>query len=119
MVLCKCDENNDKFGDNCKDCGNLCQGGTHECIDDKTLGMATNIFITLMVLSYVFFLLLIYFVIKTLDRCKGKPKWLSPLLLTLVILVLILGWVPILNIILVIALLVVMMHFYTSCGKKK
>ena len=53
---------------------------------------------------------------KTLERCKGKPKWLSPLLLTLSILVLVLGWVPILNIILVIALIIVVMHYYTSCG---
>ena len=53
---------------------------------------------------------------KVLNKCKGKPKWLSPLLLTLTILILVLGWVPILNIILVIALLVVMIHYYTSCG---
>ena len=121
MVLCTCYSNiTEQKQNNCNECHDLCKsnGGIKQC-SKFTLGMMTEIVITLLVLSYVFFILLLYFVIKTLERCKGKPKWLSPLLLTLTILLLTLGWVPILNIILVITLIVVLMHFYTTCGIKK
>ena len=120
MVLCVCKNSENKLEQSCSNCQNACGKDNYEkCIDNQTLGMATEVFITLLVLTYVFFILLLYFVIKTLQRCKGKPKWLSPLLLTLTILLLTLGWVPIFNIILVIALIVVLMHFYTTCGIKK
>ena len=120
MVLCKCKNNNSTFSaNNCSVCADQCDSQGYSCVDDKTLGMVTEVVITLLVLSYVFFLVLIYFVMKTLERCKGKPKWLSPLLITLSVLVLVLGWVPILNIILVIGLLVVVLHYYTSCGIKR
>jgi len=116
MLLCTCNNGSTSSVKTCDECTKNCDGSYSSCIDNKTLGMVTEVFITLLVLSYVFFLILIYFVMKTLERCKGKPKWLSPLLLTLSILVLVLGWVPILNIILVIALIIVVMHYYTSCG---
>ena len=121
MVLCVCKNSDDtKFDQSCSNCQSVCgQNNYDHCVPDQTLGMMTEVFITLLVLAYVFFILLLYFVIKTLQRCKGKPKWLSPLLLTLTILILVLGWVPILNIILIITLMVVLMHFYTTCGIKK
>ena len=63
-------------------------------------------------------LIILYYVLQTVQRCKGKPNWLSPTLLTLVILTLMLGWVPILNILLIIALITITMHYYISCGGK-
>ena len=121
MVLCTCNSNiKEQKKDTCDDCYTLCtkNSGMKQCSNIPP-SMMTEVFITLLVLSYVFLLLLFYFIIKTLQRCKGKPKWLSPLLITLTILLLTLGWVPILNIILVIVLIVVLMHFYTTCGIKK
>ena len=121
MVLCNCKNGNSYIVNKCgKQCNNACQndGSVDDCIDDKTLGMATDIFITLLVLSYVFFLIILYYVLQTVQRCKGKPNWLSPTLLTLVILTLMLGWVPILNILLIIALITITMHYYISCGGK-
>ena len=121
MVICNCKNGNSYIGHKCKDCNNICEnhGSLDNCIDDKTLGMATDVFITLLILSYTFFLVLIYYVMQTLKKCKGKPKWLSGTLIGLVILILFLGWVPILNIILIIALITITMHYYVSCGSKR
>ena len=123
MVLCNCQNGSSYVSHKCKDCNTICErnnrGGLDNCIDDKTLGMATDVFITLLVLSYVFFLVIIYYVMQTLQKCKGKPKWLSPTLTTLVILTLVLGWVPILNILLIIGLITITMHYYVSCGSKR
>jgi len=121
MVICNCKNGHSYIGHKCKDCNRICEdkGSIDNCIDDKTLGMATDIFITLLILSYVFFLVLIYYVIQTLQKCKGNPQWLSPTLITLVILSLLLGWVPILNILLIIALITITMHYYVSCRGNK
>ena len=123
MVLCNCN-NNSQFAHKCKDCNQVCvnEGGldaNNPCVDNKTLGMVTDVFTTLLVLSYVFFLLIIYYVIQTIQRCKGKPSWLAGTLTGLVILTLFLGWVPILNILLIMALIVITMHYYVSCGGKR
>ncbi len=122
MVLCNCKNGSSYFAHKCHDCNQVCKNdnsSVENCVDDKTLGMATDVFITLLVLSYVFFLVLIYYVMQTLQRCKGNPKWLSGTLIGLVILILCLGWVPILNIILIIALITITMHYYVSCGGKR
>ena len=120
MVLCICKKGTSQTRDACSECQDACGTNNYDhCIDDQTLGMATDIVITLLVLTYVFFILLLYFVIKTLQRCKGKPKWLSPLLITLLVLILVLGWVPILNIILIVVLIVVIIHYYTVCNIRK
>lgn len=121
MVLCKCNNGSSKFAHKCGKCNQVCvnDGGLDDCVDNKTLGMVTDVFTTLLVLSYVFFLLIIYYVIQTIQRCKGKPKWLSGVLTGLVILTIFLGWVPILNILLIMALIVITMHYYVSCGGKR
>ena len=121
MVLCNCKNGSSYFAHKCHDCNQVCKndGSIDNCVDDKTLGMATDVFITLLVLSYVFFLVLIYYVMKTLQRCNGNPKWLSGTLISLVILILVLGWVPILNILLVIALIIITMQYYVTCGKQR
>lgn len=123
MVYCNCKNGSGGFAHKCMDCNEMCEKdntSVDSCVDNKTLGMATDVFITLLVLSYVFFLILLYYVMQTIQRCNGNPKWLAPTLITLVILILVLGWVPILNIILIIALIVITMQYYVICkgGKK-
>ena len=112
MVKCLCN----KEVDSCDECYNVCKG-PYTCVDD-TLGISTDVFITLIVLAYVFWFVIIYFVIKTLQRCNNKPKWLAPVLITLTVIAFILGWIPILNIILILTLLVITMYYYTHCRKK-
>ena len=123
MVYCNCKNGSGGYAHKCKDCNPICEndGSLDSCIDNKTLGMATDVFITLLVLSYVFFLVLLYYVMQTIKKCNGNPPWLTPTLTTLVILILILGWVPFINIILVIALITITMQYYVVCkgGKKK
>ena len=122
MVLCNCKNGNSYIENKCKDCNQECQrdnSSVDNCVDDKTLGMATEIVITLLILSYVFFLIILYYVLQTIQRCKGKPDWLAPTLTILVVLTLVLGWVPILNILLIMALIVITMHYYVSCGGKR
>jgi len=121
MVLCNCKNGARYIAHKCKDCNQACQndGSVDDCVDNKTLGMATEIVITLLILSYVFFLIILYYVLQTVQRCKGNPSWLAPTLTSLVILTLVLGWVPILNILLIMALIVITMHYYVSCGGKR
>lgn len=123
MVICVCNNNKKFFTSNCDLCNSKCisHEGLEDCTDDKILGVSTDVFIILLVLTYVFFLVLIYFIIQTLQRYKGKPKWLSNVLIILVVLVFALGWVPILNILLIITLLLITMRYYVlyGCIRKK
>ena len=54
-MLCTCNDGSTSSVKTCDQCTNNCKGGYSSCIDNKTLGMVTEVFITLLVLSYVFF----------------------------------------------------------------
>ena len=121
MVLCKCRNNNEYIMDKCEQCSHkdVCNEKDPECYDDKTLGILTEIFITLTVINYVFLLLIIFFVVKIAEECKNKEKWIVTFLIVLILLLLCLGWVPYLGSILVFSSISIIMYYYLTCKKTK
>lgn len=52
-------------------------------------------------------------------KCNGKPSWLNPVIITLLVLWIIFSWVPFIGFALFIALLVLLINYDNICKKSK
>lgn len=117
---CYCPEGNTIQVDSC----NLCPVGCScDCNNTKAenviIGITLTAFIILIVLNIVLLAFMIWFSVATIKRCKGKPGWLNPTIITLLILWLLLSWVPGFGLVCFIVLLVILINFYIKCAPNK
>lgn len=121
---CMClDDGTTKTVDQCSDC--ICTPGTRSSctLDPQTstnlvVGVTLSLFLVFLVISIVLLVLMIWFAVVVMKRCKGKPGWLNPTVITLLILWLLLGWVPGIGLVFFIALLILLIVYYNRCKKK-
>jgi hypothetical protein len=83
-------------------------GNTAECVDTGLFGI---IVVVLFIISIVFWAMMIWFSIHVMKKCKGKPKWLNPVIITLLVLWLLMGWFPPLGLTFFIILLTILIVF--------
>jgi len=82
------------------------------------LGISLGLFVTIFVLTLVVWALMIWFSVHVLRKCKGKPNWLNPVVITLLVVWLLLGWVPGLGFVFFVALLILLILYNVQCGPK-
>ena len=111
-VVCQCDHpiNGTSFimKDECKDCEDACvqiDAKNTQCLDACFL---YSVSIAMLMISLLLLLLMVWFSIHVMNKCKGKPKWLNPTIITLLVLWILIGWVPPLGFLLFITLLVIL-----------
>jgi hypothetical protein len=107
----------------CVGCNALCLSNGYnnfECVDKSslTLGINTALFYTMLVIQIIALALLVWFSIYVMNKCNGNPKWLNPVIITLLILYLLLGWFPFIGILLFIPLIVILLVYNNRCNKK-
>jgi len=105
---------------NCAACRAIClsQGyGQSDCVDKDslTLGVNTALFWTMLVLQILSFVLITWFAMNIMRKCKGNPKWLNPIIITLIVLYLLGGWFPFVGLIIFIILLVILLVYNNKC----
>jgi hypothetical protein len=85
--------------------------------NEVVLGISVSLFIILVVFQILFLIFMIWFSIHVIKKCKNKPSWLNPTIITLLILWLIIGWYPGVGFALFITLFIILISFNISCNK--
>jgi hypothetical protein len=105
----------------CEVCKEICntQGyNVNDCIsknDGKVLGVGVALFWILLVVQIIPLFLMIWFSINTIKKCKGKPSWLTPVIIILLTLYIFIGWYPFIGLILFITLLTILLIYNSNC----
>jgi hypothetical protein len=81
------------------------------------LGLALTAYLILILIEIALFIWIIWFAIRVMKKCKGKPGWLNPVLITLLVLYVIFGWYPPIGICLFIPLLIICIVYNNQCKK--
>lgn len=90
-----------------------------ECVDTGLLlGVSVAVFIALAIVSIIVFALMIWFSIHVMNKCKGKPKWLKPTIIILLVLWILMGWLPPAGLLFFIVLLVILIIYNGKCKKR-
>jgi hypothetical protein len=90
-----------------------------ECIDTGALlGISLTVIIGFIVISIAILVLMVWFSVHVMNKCKGKPKWLNPTVITLLVLWLLMGWFPPLGLVFFIVLLVILIMYNGKCKKR-
>jgi hypothetical protein len=129
-VTCTC-VNNEKGGEkitienqpDCTTCANKCleqgHGSQGECIDTgKLLGLSIGVLLAFILVSIIVLFIMVWFSMRVMNKCKGKPGWLNPLIITLLVLWLLMGWFPPIGLLLFIILLVILIMYNNKCKKR-
>ena len=82
-------------------------------------GVTAGVFIALVVIQILFLLFMIWFSIHVVSKCGGKPAWLTPTVVTLLILWLCIGWFPGVGFCLFLILIIILISFQISCGQRQ
>lgn len=123
---CVCTTTGDsKTVNNCNECTNFCKNQSMTCVPDPdpnptvnaVLGVSVAIFVTFFIISILLLVFMIWFSVVVMKKCKGKPAWLNPTVITLLILWLLMGWFPGVGLAFFIALLVILIVFNNKCKK--
>lgn len=87
---------------------------------NKMFGIGLTIFIVCLIIHIIIVILLILFTIYVLKKCRGNPSWLSPTVITLLVLFILIGWFPIfgtsIGFLLFIPLLIILIIFASKCS---
>lgn len=112
----------------CEDCQALCtsKGSTMQtCVLNGSqsttaliAGVSVAIFLGFLVVTIVVWALLIWFSVHVIRKCRGKPAWLKPTLIALLVLIFLMGWVPGLGLLLLVGLLVLLIVYNNTCIKR-
>lgn len=86
---------------------------------NTVVGVSPGVFFGFLVLSIIFWVLLLWFSIHVLKKCRGKPTWLNGTVIALLVLIFLMGWVPGLGLLLLISLLVLLIVYNNSCKPLK
>jgi len=126
MYLCTCKNGTMPSNiSNCTECSTACDpvGGLQTCMLDPSTstkavaGVSVGVFLGFLILSIILWVLIIWFSIHVMRKCRGKPKWLNPTVITLLVLFFLLGWLPGLGLLFFIALLVILIVYNQKCKK--
>jgi uncharacterized membrane protein len=109
--------------ENCEKCNEACSQiqATYNgaCVNTGLLfGVSMTIVIAIVVISIIVFILTIWFSIHVMNKCKGKPTWLNPTIITLLVLWILIGWFPPIGLLLFIILLVILIIYNNKCKKR-
>lgn len=106
----------------CSQCNDLCRlnkDSMVSCIDNKTntviMGLGLTVFLIFLILSIVLLVFMIWFSIHVMRKCKGKPTWLNPTVITLLVLWVLLGWLPGFGFLDFIVLLIILLIHNQKC----
>jgi hypothetical protein len=111
----------------CAECNDLCKEAISQSCSDTdepkkatgmVLGLSLTFFLVMFVISIALLIFMIWFSVHVLKKCKGKPSWLNPTVITLLVLWLLIGWFPGLGLVLFVALLVILIIYNNKCKKK-
>lgn len=117
---CSCLTNNkSSVLDDCSKCQEFCESNNYQCTDNNNTfsGVPYITFVVLVVIQIALLVFMIAFSIVVIKKCKGKPSWLNPTIITLLILWLLIGWFPGIGLALFIALLIILIVFNNKCKK--
>lgn len=130
LYNCVCDNGSSKNDAlSCDDCETWCKdgkGGMTSCLVNTTgntpavfLGLTLGVFFAILVITIVVWVLMIWFSVHVMKKCGGKPAWLNPTLITLLVLFFLGGWIPGLGFVFFVALLVLLIVYNNNCKGKK
>lgn len=108
--------------DTCSKC--TCPSGTLTCFPENTNGSSTVLGISLAFFLILFFItvaiwaVMIWFSVHVMRKCKGRPGWLNPTVITLLVLWLLMGWIPGLGFLFFVSLLIILIIFNNKCNQK-
>lgn len=103
----------------CEGCTSCVLNAPNTASTAAIAGVSAGIFFTLLVLSIVFWIFLLWFSIHVMKKCRGKPTWLNGTVIALLVFLFLLGWVPGLGLILLVGLLVLLLIYQNQCKNKK
>lgn len=120
LIKCICKDDSQVDVNSCHECDDNCKskGGQKSCDDSqvkKVLGITIGVFVAMIVISLIIMVLMIVWSVYTIKKCNGKPEWLTPTIIVLLILWLVAF--PISPVIFV-ALLVILIIYSTGCKKR-
>ena len=128
-VTCWCSDSTHKKGDlylgtkkDENDCVTACVAAgydqAHSVPTGLLFGISATIIIAMIVVSILVLVLMIWFSIHVMNKCKGRPKWLNPTIITLLVLWLLMGWFPPIGLLFFIILLVILIMYNGKCKKR-
>lgn len=107
----------------CSQCSQKCSSTDYSCLPQREInfimGVSITTYIILIVLSIALFVFLIYFSIHVMKKCKGKPKWLNPTIITLLVIWILFSWVPGFGFFAFLFLIILLIYFQQKCKNLK
>ena len=118
---CRCQDGNLVDTNDCGFCNKICldnKSSMESCVvkNNAVLGFTVTMILLYFLISVILFLLVIWFSAVVIQKCNGRPAWLAPPIVTLLVLWFILGWVPGVGVAFFLVLLIVLVVFYNRCG---
>lgn len=111
----------------CKDCIESC--GTElnpDCAVQENvnkafgiLGLSIRLLTIYIIISVIILILVVWFSMNVMRKCKGKPGWLNPTIITLLVLWLLIGWFPPLGFTFFIILIIILLVFNNKCNRRR
>lgn len=87
---------------------------------NKMFGIGLTIFIVCIIIHIIVSILLIWFAIFVFKKCRSNPSWLSPTVITLLVLFILIGWFPVygsfIGFLIFVALLIILIIFANKCS---
>lgn len=107
----------------CSQCTNICNARNDvmtSCVNNNVvnktvMGISLVVFLVFLIISIVLLIFMIWFSIHVMKKCKGKPAWLNPTIITLLVLWILLGWIPGFGLLDFIALLIILLIYNQKC----
>lgn len=87
--------------------------------DNTSFGLSLSLYILIIIIQILLLVFMIIYSISVMRKCNGKPSWLNPVIITLLVLWIIFSWVPFIGFALFIALLVLLINYDNICKKSK
>lgn len=85
--------------------------------DNTSFGLSLTLYVLIVIIQILLLVFMIIYSISVMKKCKGKPSWLNPVIITLLVLWIILSWVPFVGFALFVALLVILLNYDNVCKK--
>lgn len=102
----------------CSECTNRCKEyETMVCEYRDLPSISITTFLILLVLQIILFFAMFSFSIYVLKKCKGKPRWLTFVVIALLIIWVGIGWYPGVGLGLFLILFIILMIYAIKCSK--
>lgn len=106
----------------CDECSTSCTSNNYQCsyVENQDFaGISMGVFIALVVIQLLLWVFMIVFSVVVIKRCKGKPSWLNPTVILLLVFWFLFGWFPGIGFALFVALLVILIIYGNQCKNRK